>query len=70
MAQIIVNGKQQEVNLPINVAKLIKENKVLQPDMVSIQLNEEFLNHEDWKNTNLKEGDVIDFLYFMGGGCN
>jgi sulfur carrier protein len=70
MAQLIVNGKQQEVNLPINVAELIKENKVFQPEMVSVQLNEEFLNREDWINTSLKEGDVIDFLYFMGGGSN
>lgn len=70
MAQLIVNGKQQEVNLPINVTELIKENKVFQPEMVSVQLNEEFLNREDWTNTSLKEGDVIDFLYFMGGGSN
>jgi sulfur carrier protein len=70
MAQLIVNGKQQEVNLPINVTELIKENKVFQPEMVSVQLNEEFLNREDWINTSLKEGDVIDFLYFMGGGSN
>ena len=36
--------------------------------MVSVQLNEEFVDRDDFGTTILKEGDVIDFLYFMGGG--
>lgn len=68
MAKITVNGKVQEVVLPITVTELIKKNNVLQPDMVSVQVNEEFLEREDFPTTELKDGDVIDFLYFMGGG--
>ncbi len=39
-----------------------------QPDMVSVQVNEEFAEREDWETIQLKEGDKVDFLYFMGGG--
>ena len=68
MAKIYVNGDVQEVNLPLNVSELIKQSDVQQPDMVSVQVNEEFAEREDWDSIQLKEGDKVDFLYFMGGG--
>lgn len=68
MAKITVNGKIQEVETPITVAELIKLNNVSQPDMVSVQVNEEFVEREDFPTRTLKDGDIIDFLYFMGGG--
>ena len=37
--------------------------------MVSVQVNEEFAEREDWDSIQLKEGDKVDFLYFMGGGA-
>ena len=42
MAKIDVNGEAQEVNLPLNVSELIQQQNVLQPEMVSVQVNEEF----------------------------
>ena len=69
MAKIYVNGDAQEVNLPLNVSELIQQSDVQQPDMVSIQVNEEFAEREDWEKILLKEGDKVDFLYFMGGGA-
>ena len=69
MAKIFVNGDAQEVNLPLNVSELIQLSDVQQPDMVSVQVNEEFAEREDWEKIQLKEGDKVDFLYFMGGGA-
>ena len=69
MAIITVNGDKQEVALPITVSELIKQNNVAQPDMVSVQINEEFVEREDYGTTTLNDGDAVDFLYFMGGGA-
>ena len=69
MAKIIVNGEEQEVQLPVTVSELIKQNNVFQPEMVSVQVNEEFVERDDFDTLQLNEGDSIDFLYFMGGGC-
>ena len=69
MAQIIVNDEKQEVTLPLTLSELIKINKVFQPEMVTIQVNEDFVEKEDYETTQIKEGDRVDFLYFMGGGC-
>ncbi len=69
MAKIYVNGDAQNVNLPLNVSELIKQLLVENPEMVSVQVNEEFAEREDWEKIQIKEGDKVDFLYFMGGGC-
>ncbi len=68
MAKIYVNGDEQEVQLPATVADLIQQNNVAQPDMVSVQVNEEFVDREEFATLQLNEGDEVDFLYFMGGG--
>lgn len=68
MAKIIINGEAKEVTLPLNVKQLIAESDVQQPEMVSVQVNEEFAEREDWETIQIKEGDSVDFLYFMGGG--
>jgi sulfur carrier protein len=68
MAKIYVNGDAQEVTLPLNVSELIQQNNVQQPEMVSVQVNEEFADSNEWDSIQLKEGDKVDFLYFMGGG--
>jgi len=60
MAKIYVNGDAQEVSLPLNVTELIKQLLVENP---------EFAEREDWEKIQLKEGDKVDFLYFMGGGA-
>ena len=68
MAKIYVNGDAQEVSLPLNVSELIRQLLVENPEMVSVQVNEEFAEREDWERIQLKEDDKVDFLYFMGGG--
>ncbi len=69
MAKIILNGEPQEVTLPLTVAALLEQNQVQQPDMISVQLNETFVDKDARATTQLKDGDAVDFLYFMGGGA-
>ena len=66
--QIKVNGASQEIEAGLNLADLLVRNQVEQPDMVSVQLNGEFVQRDRLAAAGLKEGDEIDFLYFMGGG--
>jgi len=68
MSKILVNGKEQEIDVTIFLSDLIRKNNVEQPEMVSVQLNGEFVKREDFESTQINEGDEVDFLYFMGGG--
>ncbi len=69
MTKIIVNGEAQQVQLPLSLSDLIKQNDVQQPEMVSVQVNDDFVDRSEWDALQIKEGDTIDFLYFMGGGA-
>ena len=69
MAKIQVNGEVQEVQLPLSLSELIRQNDVQQPDMVSVQVNEDFVDRSEWEKTQIQEGDSVDFLFFMGGGA-
>lgn len=67
--KIKVNGKERLIDVQsISVAELLKRENVENPQMVSIQLNGEFVDKGKLGATYLKDADEIDFLYFMGGG--
>lgn len=55
MAKIFVNGDAQEVVLPLNVSQLIAQNDVAQPEMVAVQVNELFADHDEWDNIFLED---------------
>ncbi len=67
--KIKVNGAAQEIEAGLSIADLLVRNKVEQPEMVSVQLNGEFVQRDRYGATVLKEDDEVDFLYFMGGGA-
>ncbi len=67
--KIKINGKEETLKQgAVSVGELLKIFKVEQPDMVSVQLNGEFVERPDFEKTDIKDGDEVDFLYFMGGG--
>lgn len=68
--RIKINGRDENLDGDkITVSEILVISNVERPDIVSVQLNGEFAKKEDYQTTCLKEGDEIDFLYFMGGGA-
>ena len=59
---------RSEVTLPLTLDQLITLNQVANPEMVSVQINDNFIEREKFGSTQIYDGDIIDFLYFMGGG--
>jgi sulfur carrier protein len=66
--KVTINGKIKDIKEGVTVTKILKIENVEMPDMVSVQLNDEFIDRANFNSTVLKENDKIDFLYFMGGG--
>ncbi|MBQ4483023.1 MAG: sulfur carrier protein ThiS [Lachnospiraceae bacterium] len=66
--KIVVAGEQKEVKDSLTVSELIELEKVETPEYVTVSVNEEFINSETFDSHVLKEGDEVEFLYFMGGG--
>lgn len=66
--KLIIGGEVREYNEGITVAQLIVKENVETPEYVSVSLNDEFVANDAFNSTILKEDDVVEFIYFMGGG--
>ncbi len=66
--KIKINDAETEVPEGLTVTGLLAHQKVKMPDMVSVQLNGSFVERNAFDSTPVRAGDVMDFLYFMGGG--
>ncbi len=65
---ITVAGEKKEVKDGLTVAQLVVDEKVENPEYVTVTVNDDFVENHDLANVTLKENDVVEFLYFMGGG--
>jgi len=66
--RLVVNGHQLHCRDGLRVSELLVEHRVKMPEMVSVELNGEILRRNLFETTSLKNGDSVEFLYFMGGG--
>ncbi|MGN0353376.1 MAG: sulfur carrier protein ThiS [Roseburia sp.] len=65
---ITVAGKKKEYEDGLTLSTLIEKENVDNPDYVTVTINDEFVERDNFPNTVLKDGDEVEFLYFMGGG--
>ncbi len=66
--KLVINGKDAQSKDNLSITELLAEQKVKMPDTVSVEINGSILRRTEFNNTSLKEGDKVEFLYFMGGG--
>lgn len=66
--KLLINGNSEEVSGELTIQELLAEKKVSDPDMVTVELNGTILPRQDFESIKIKEGDAVEFLYFMGGG--
>jgi sulfur carrier protein len=67
--EITVNGDKKTLpddELPIT--DILKKFDVENPELVTVQLNDTFVPKIGFDLTKVRNGDRLDFLYFMGGG--
>jgi sulfur carrier protein len=69
--QLTVNGAPAVIEGKdgISVNALLAELKVSDPLYVTVELNGEIVPRPAFDDTQVKDGDTVEFLYFMGGGC-
>ena len=66
---ITVAGEKKEYKDGLTLPELIEAENVETPEYVTVSINDEFVLTENKETTVLNEGDSVEFLYFMGGGC-
>ena len=66
---LLVAGEKKEYKDGLNLTTLIQEEEIETPEYVTVSVNDTFVGTEERDTFVLQEGDSIEFLYFMGGGC-
>jgi len=66
---INIAGEKKEYPEGTTIKDLIEKENVDNPDYVTVTVNDEFVDRETFPTATVKDGDEIEFLYFMGGGA-
>ena len=66
---ITVAGNKKEYAEDLTVKQLIEAENVENPLYVTVTINDEFVKSDEFETKLINDGDEIEFLYFMGGGC-
>jgi thiamine biosynthesis protein ThiS len=66
---IQVNGEARNVEGPLSVGSLIQQLG-MKPDRVAIELNRQIVRRDAWAQTQLREGDRVEIVHFVGGGSD
>lgn len=67
--KLIVAGTEKEYEEGLTVEQLLAKENVEMPLYVTVTINDDFVQTEERETRQLKDGDHVEFLYFMGGGC-
>ena len=64
--EITINGKNEttDANTVLDVLKA----KEIDPQLVAVELNTQIIEQEQLATTSIKDGDKLEFLFYMGGG--
>jgi sulfur carrier protein len=66
--EIKLNGQTELLEKEVSISELLTLKNVDMPEMVSVEYNGDILDRAQFDTTQVKSGDQIEFLYFMGGG--
>jgi thiamine biosynthesis protein ThiS len=64
--EIVVNGESENCR-PGSIASLV-EDRGLPPEALVVELNGEIIRQERWPEVQLRDGDRLELLHFVGGG--
>jgi sulfur carrier protein len=68
---LYINGDEQTFPnspTPFTLTTLI-ETLDMKSDRVAVELNRDIVPRDRWPETQLKDGDRLEIVHFVGGGC-
>lgn len=65
--RVQVNGEVRELPEQITLDQLVRELS-LAPERLAIELNREVVRRAAWPQTEMREGDTVEIVHFVGGG--
>jgi thiamine biosynthesis protein ThiS len=66
--KLVINGENREVNAVSTLSALIDQLGI-ESDRVAVELNRELIPRDHWASTQIADGDELEIVHFVGGGC-
>ncbi len=63
-----INGEDRDFHVPLSLSSLIEQLGMKQ-DRVAVELNRNIVPRDQWAQTHLSDGDRLEIVHFVGGGC-
>lgn len=63
-----INGEAHTLADHAPTLAALIESLNMKPDRVAVELNREIVPRDRWPETQLKEGDRLEVVHFVGGG--
>jgi thiamine biosynthesis protein ThiS len=66
--RVEVNGEAKELEEGATLQSLV-ERLSLAPERLAVEHNREVVRRADWPALKLSDGDRVEIVHFVGGGC-
>ena len=67
--ELFVNGEPKSCAEPASLAQFI-EQLGMKGDRVAVELNRDIVPRAQWNDTQLRDGDRLEIVHFVGGGAD
>jgi sulfur carrier protein len=67
MIDIVLNGESRKVEKEVSLDRLL-DLFSLPRQRVAVELNRSVVRRGDWLDTQVRDGDTIEVIHFVGGG--
>ena len=65
--KLTINGENVTLDKPVTVSEYLAANGY-KPARIAVEINEVILPKDQYETHNLREGDLVEIVTFMGGG--
>ncbi len=63
--KLIINGKEEIFEKKLTIQALLEEKKV---KFAAVELNDAIIDRDKFAETEIKDGDKVEIVVFLGGG--
>ncbi|MFY9607942.1 MAG: sulfur carrier protein ThiS [Blastocatellia bacterium] len=63
-----MNGERTQLSEGIHIVDLL-DRLGLKSEGLAVEINQRIVRRADWTSTTLADGDKVEIVHFVGGGC-
>ena len=67
MIEVLVNGETRQLSTGLSVSELLTQLG-LHPRLIVVEHNREILDRAQYEKTEVRNGDALELVHFVGGG--